>query len=300
MGKHHSTQHDILGKLVCFRFHHVDRVYRAGHDHVEVGIGHLFLKRVQDVFAVDIGNTGSTDRAHERDARNGQRRRRADERGDIGIVFKIMRHHGADHLSFIPETTGEQRTQRTVDKAGRQRFLFGRTAFALEKAARDFTGGKCLFLVVDRQREKIDPRLRRFLRHSGAEYLGFAIGDHDGPVSLPGNFPGFDDERTTAPLNFFTVFGEHILHSFLSPPPYVAGPVSHRQCALMRPAGVRPLPDFHARPPWPRPFIHIRLHATPARDFAGRCAYQIECGLLISAGVRGLRSVSHSAIDLYA
>jgi hypothetical protein len=45
-----------------------------------------------------------------------------------------------DDLHFVQVALWEQRTDRTVDQAGSQRFFFRRTTFTLEETARDFTG----------------------------------------------------------------------------------------------------------------------------------------------------------------
>ncbi len=115
MREHHRPQHDVLGQLVGFRFHHVDRVGGAGHDHVEIGVGHLFLKRVQDILTVDISHPRSADRAHKGNARNRQRGGRTYQRRNVRIIFQIMRHNRTDHLRLVTKTAGEERPQRPVN-----------------------------------------------------------------------------------------------------------------------------------------------------------------------------------------
>ena len=128
---------------------------RLSCDVFELGLG-----RVQDVLAVDVADARGADRAVERNAGQRQRRRRADHRGDVGIDLGIDRHHRRDDLHFVVEALGKQRADRTVDQARGQRFLLGRTPFALEEAAGDLAGGVGLFLVVDGQREEILAGLR--------------------------------------------------------------------------------------------------------------------------------------------
>ena len=122
--------------------------------------GRFVLQRVQDVLAVDIADAGGGDRAEERNAGDGQRRRGADQGDDVGIVLQVMAQHGADDLRLVAEAGREQRADRPVDEARGQHLLLGRPAFALEEAAGDLAGGEGLFLVVDGEREEIDPRLR--------------------------------------------------------------------------------------------------------------------------------------------
>src|SRR5690606_14285469 len=97
------------------------------------------------------------------------------------------------------------------DQAGNEGFLFRRTAFTLEIAARDLAGGEGLFLVVDGQREEIETGLRLLGRHDGRENNGLAVGSQNSAVSLTRDLAGLEDERTTAPLDFDFVVIEHIL-----------------------------------------------------------------------------------------
>ena len=68
-----------------------------------------------------------------------------------------------DDLDFVEEAVREKRANRTVDQAGGERFLFGRTAFALEEAAGDLAGSIGLFDVVDGEREEVLAGLRFLL-----------------------------------------------------------------------------------------------------------------------------------------
>ena len=63
-----------------------------------------------------------------------------------GIVLHVMGENGDDHLRLVAPAVREQRTDRAIDQAGNQRFLFGGSAFALEIAAGDAACGVGLFL----------------------------------------------------------------------------------------------------------------------------------------------------------
>jgi hypothetical protein len=102
---------------------------------------------------------------------------------------------------FVVETFREQRADRAVDQAGGQRFFFGRTAFALEEATGDFTGGEGLFLIVNREREEIDIRLRGFLGNHGAEHSGVAVRGEHGAIGLTGDAAGFEGEHAATPFD---------------------------------------------------------------------------------------------------
>ena len=142
MSEHDRPEHHVLGQLVGFGFHHVHRVRSARHHHVEIRGGELLRRRIQRVPAVDVRDPRRADRTHEGNPRNGQRGRRADHGDDVGIVFEIMRQHGADDLRFVAEALGEQRPDRPVDQPRGKRLLFRGTAFALEKTAGNLSGGE--------------------------------------------------------------------------------------------------------------------------------------------------------------
>ena len=108
----------------------------------------------------------------------------------------------------------EQRPDRPVDQPRYQRLLFRGPALALEKAAGDLAGGKRLFLVIDRQREKILARLCRFRRDGGAKDRRFAIGREHCAVRLPGYLAGLKHEAAAAPHQFLTKYLKHPLSSF--------------------------------------------------------------------------------------
>ena len=146
MTEHHGAEHDVFVELLGFRFDHQHGVGGAGDDEVELGVGHLVERRVEHVFVVDEADAGGADRALERRAGNGQRGGRGDQRQNVRIVLHVMRQHGDDDLGLVAPAVDEQRTDRTVDQAGNQRFLFGRTAFALEVAAGNAAG--CVGLLL--------------------------------------------------------------------------------------------------------------------------------------------------------
>ena len=101
-----------------------------------------------------------------------------------------MRQDGNGHLRVAAPAVGEQRTDRAIDKARRQRILFRRTALALEVAAGN-PAGRVIFLgVVDGQRKKIDAFLRLFCRDHGGEYGGLAVGSEYRSVGLAGQPAG--------------------------------------------------------------------------------------------------------------
>ena len=76
-------------------------------------------------------------------------------RGDVGIDLGFS-DTVDDDLDFVEEAFREQRADRAVDQAaGQVSSSLGRTALALEEAARDLAGGVALLDVVDGQREEV-------------------------------------------------------------------------------------------------------------------------------------------------
>ena len=71
---------DFLGAASTIRI----GVGRAGDDQIEVGVGHLGHRRVDDDLAADQPDANGADGAVERDVRDGQRGRGADDRADGG------------------------------------------------------------------------------------------------------------------------------------------------------------------------------------------------------------------------
>ena len=176
VAEHHGAEHDVFVEFLGFRFHHQHGVGGAGDDEVELGFDHFVERRVEHVFVVDEADAGGADRTLERRAGNRQRRGGGDQRQNVGIVLHVVRQHGDDDLGLVAPAVDEQRTDRAVDQAGDQRFLLGRTAFALEVAAGNAARGVGLFLVVDGQRQEVDAFARRLGGDDGGEHDGLAVG----------------------------------------------------------------------------------------------------------------------------
>ncbi len=191
VAEHHGAEHDLLGQLLGFRFHHQHGVLGAGDDEIELALLHLVDGRVEHVFVVDEGDARAADRAHEGRAGERERGRRRHHRDDVGIVLLIVRQHGDDHLGVAAPAVGEQRTDRAVDQARGQRVLLGRTALALEVAAGNAAGRVVLLGVVDGQRQEVDAGLRLLGGDHGRDDGGLAVGGDDGAVGLTRDLAGF-------------------------------------------------------------------------------------------------------------
>uniref|UniRef100_A0A0N4ZCV4 NAD-specific glutamate dehydrogenase n=1 Tax=Parastrongyloides trichosuri TaxID=131310 RepID=A0A0N4ZCV4_PARTI len=213
--EHQGLEHLLFRQLLGFGFDHHQGVLRARDDQIQGALAQGVDGRVQHQFAVDHADACAADRAHERHARDGQGGRGGDHAQDVGIVLKVVLQHGDDDLGLVLEALDEQRADRTVDQAGDQGLLLGRTAFTLEVAARDLAGGVRLFLIVDGQGEEIQARLGLAAVDDGGQDHGLAVGRQHGAVGLTGDAARLQGQRASGPLDRLAFDIEHI-SSFVS------------------------------------------------------------------------------------
>ena len=201
LAEHHGRQHGLLGQLLGFQLDHHHRVARARDDEIEGALLELIERRVEDELAVLVADPRGADRAEEGNAAHRQRRRGADHRDDVRIGLAIVGQHGRHDLRLVPEALWEERADRTIDQARGQRLLLGRTALALEEAARDLARGERLLLVVHRKREEVLPGLDASVRDRRAEHDGLSQRRQNRPVRLSGDAPGLKDEGLAGPAH---------------------------------------------------------------------------------------------------
>ena len=213
MAGHDRLQHRLLGQFLGFGLNHQDRVGCTGDDKVQNGILHLLDRRIEPHFALDDANARGADRAHERHAGQGQRRRGGDQRQDVRIQFEIIGEDGRDDLRLAAESVGKQRTDRPVDQARRQRLSIRRPPLALQIAAGNPAGGEGLFLIVDGEGEEVLPGLGLLRRDDSREHRRFSPGGEHGAVRLASHAAGFKDELAPAPVEFFTLNVKHLSSS---------------------------------------------------------------------------------------
>ena len=206
----HGAQHDLFRQLLRLGLDHQHALGRAGDDEVELAELTLRGRGVQHVATIDPGHARAGNRAHERNARDGQRGRTADQRHDVGVVLQVVAQHGGDDLHLIAEAGREQRTQRAVDQARDQRFALARPALALEEAAGDLASRERLFLVVHRQREEILAGLDRTGADHGAEHNGVAQTRQHSAIGLASDLTCFKRKELAAPGNILAeILVEH-------------------------------------------------------------------------------------------
>src|SRR6056297_335001 len=196
-----TAQHLVFGEALGFRLNHQNRIFSAGNNHIQQGGLQLFEGRVQEVTAlIGVAHTGRTNGAIERDTGDGKRSRSSQHRSDIRILVLAGGHNRGDDLNFVHEAVWEQRTNRTVDQAGGQGFLLGRTTFALEEATGDFAHGVGFLEVVHGQREERLAWLRFLGANNGTENGNIIHGYQYGTGCLTGNTAGFQSDGLAAKL----------------------------------------------------------------------------------------------------
>ena len=150
----------------------------AGHDDLERGVVTLLERGVRDPLTVVVREAHRTDRTVERDARDGQRGRRAVDRRDVVRVLEVDTEDGGDDLDLVAEVGRERRAQRPVgEPTGEDRELAGAT-FTPEERTGDLARGVRPLFDVDRQREEVDA-LTGLRRGDGRQQRGAADLDDD-------------------------------------------------------------------------------------------------------------------------
>ena len=182
VGEVERGEHVVLAHLLHLALDHHDGVFLAGDDQVEVAFGRLVNRRVDEELAVDAADAHVRRRAVEGRAGEVERRRAAEAAENVGVDLLIGRHDAEEHLDFVAEAVGEERTDRAVDEAGGERLLVGGTALALHEAAGEFAGGAELLAVVDGKREEVLAFARAVVDDGGAEHHRVALADDDGAV----------------------------------------------------------------------------------------------------------------------
>ena len=209
MTKHDRTEHDLFGQLLRFGLHHQHRRLGTGHDQIQLRLGQLGNGRIEHVLAINVANTGGAHRAIEWNTCNTQRSRRANHRRDVRIDVRVDRQHMQNDLHFIEIPFREQRTNRAIDQARGQRLFFRRTAFALEKAARNTAGCISFFDVINGQWEKILTGLGVLACHNGGKNHGVFDRDHHGAGRLARDLAGFQGDSVLAILEGLRNFIKH-------------------------------------------------------------------------------------------
>src|SRR5205814_459160 len=122
---------------------------------IEVPLLALGVRRVSDELSIHPTYPDRPNRPGEWDIGNAKRRRCAVDCEHIWIILSVCAEQNADDLRVVKISLRKKRSERAVNHARRERFLFGGATFAFEITSRKFADGGRLFAVIDRQREII-------------------------------------------------------------------------------------------------------------------------------------------------
>src|SRR5450759_5292642 len=127
------------------------------------------------------------------------------------VLFGVGRQDHGDDLGFVQKALGEQRTDRTIDQAAGEDFLFRGTPLAFDESARNLTGGVGVLSIIDGEREEPGPHLRLVSHTSGDEYHCVTGTNDNSAARLLGHFTRFQGDLTAAQVYF-----NYVMHSFLN------------------------------------------------------------------------------------
>ena len=189
-----------FGDFFGSAFIHYDVRRIADVNEVEIALLHFSVRRIGNKLSVDATNAHGTEWSVPRNIADHQRRARADDAEDIGIVLAVSAEYNGLHLHFVVPTFGEQRTDRTICEAACENFFFRRTTFAFEIASGKFSGSGCFLAVINGEREEVLAFFGFRRGHCGYDDNGFSELDCYGAVSLFGELAGFDGDLFVADL----------------------------------------------------------------------------------------------------
>jgi hypothetical protein len=181
--------------------HHHDGVLRPGDNDVDVGVLELLEGRIQNPVPPDPTHPDRSHEGVERDLRHVERRRRAEESQDVGIVLLIGADDPGHDLGLVHEALGEQGPQGTVGETRREDLLLGGAGLTLDEPAGELPGGVRLLPVFHGQGEEWEVRGPVLCGH-GHEDGGLSKLDQARPVGLPGHPAGLEGEVPSGKLSF--------------------------------------------------------------------------------------------------
>jgi hypothetical protein len=110
---------------------------------------------------------------------------------------------GRDDLYFVIKAVREEWANRTIDQPAGQNFLFGRPAFAPEKAAGNLARGISPLLVIDRERQKILARRSVLRADHRDQHDGVFHAYEHGAGCLARDLARFEGQLVAAPRECF-------------------------------------------------------------------------------------------------
>ena len=221
MGKLDALHEDVFLDLVGLGLDHDDLLVGRGDGHEALAGVALVLRRVHDIFAVEIADIGGRGRAVPGNVGVGDDERGADGGDDLDRVVIVLREDGVGQDDVVAELLVEERAHRAVDEAGDEDAALGRTALAAVEAAGDAAHGVHPLFDLDGQREIVDAGLGQGRGDRGDEHDGVAVAADGLCVAELCDLAGLDREGTAADLGLKNVvirillMGDHDRTSFV-------------------------------------------------------------------------------------
>ncbi len=195
-----SIGNDVFGDELSATLNHDHGVAGCREDEVQGRLlFNTFIRRIQNKLVVHVSDTGTNDGAEERHLGDVAGCGSTSQRQNVRIDVFVSGQNGCNDLYFVGKTFCEERTNRTVDEAGNQGFVLGRTSFTTEVVTRNATGGVCHFLIVTGQREEaaIDGK---GLGNGSNQYGRIAGRNGNCAACLSGVFTGFNSDVDVADI----------------------------------------------------------------------------------------------------
>ena len=211
------SKHDGI-KDICFRylfgspFDHEDGVFCPCYDDIHVAGFALCHRRIDDKLAIDAAYADTGDWAGKGNMGHAQRYGSADHGSDFRCVVVIYAEVIGYDVDVMTVCLGEQRADRAVDQAGKERRRFRRFTFPFDEAAGNLPYGVHFFFIIYRERKEIGIFPCFFRSRSGNKYSRIAIADQSSTARLFGKLSYFDDQGTTGKIHLEYLF----FHSFSS------------------------------------------------------------------------------------
>ncbi len=156
MSPGHGLGHDVLGQELRAALDHDHGVAGAGQDHVQLAVGQLRGRGIEQEFTVPVADADGRDGAGEGDVGNVQGGRGSDHGQNVGGMFFVRGNDRGDDLDLVRAALGEKGANGTIDESRGQGFVVaGAADFAPEVAAGDAAGGVEHFLIVAGQGQEI-------------------------------------------------------------------------------------------------------------------------------------------------